>query len=265
MRIAFFGCTAFSERILKALLECSTHEIAAIFSIPREFSISYSQNPVHNTNYADLKPYSDKLKVPFFEVNSVKGKRTANYEPVIKNLKIDVILVIGWYYKVPESTRNLAKYGAWGIHASLLPEYAGGAPLVWAIIEGAKKTGVSLFMLSNGIDDGDIIEQMAFSIGLNETIRDVYEKATLASEAIIRKVFGDPSYQLKPKPQDKSKFKIFPQRSPADGKIDWNWDEAKINRFIRAQTKPYPGAWTIIGDKKVTIWEADITKIIGAK
>lgn len=265
MRIAFFGCTAFSERILKALLQCSTHDLVAIFSIPREFSISYSQTPVVNSNYANLKVYATNLKIPFYEVNSVKGQKTSDYEHLLKALNLDVILVMGWYFMVPESTRNLARNGAWGIHASLLPNYAGGAPLVWAMIEGESKTGVTLFMLSDGVDDGDIIEQVEISIEENETIKDVYEKATIASEEIIKRVFGDSSYVLKPKPQDKSKIKIYPQRSPDDGKIDWDWEEAKIDRFIRAQTKPYPGAWTIIGDKKVTIWEADITTIVGAK
>lgn len=261
MRIAFFGCTAFSERILKTLLQFSNNEIVAIFSIPREFSISYSKVPIVNTNYVDLWNYAEKLRLPFYEINSVNGQRTTDYEQLLSNLNLDVILVMGWYYMVPESTRNLAKFGAWGIHASLLPEYAGGAPLVWAMIEGESKTGVSLFMLSDGVDDGDVIEQMEISIEPNESIKDVYEKATIASEAIIKKVFGNPFYQVKPKPQDKSKIKVYPQRSPADGRIDWEWDDAKISRFIRAQTKPYPGAWTIIGDKKITIWEADISKI----
>ena len=66
------------------------------------------------------------------------------------------MLFIGWYYIVPKSLRSLAKYGAWGIHASLLPKYAGGAPLSWAIINGEKKTGVTLFKLESGIDNGDI-------------------------------------------------------------------------------------------------------------
>ena len=258
MRIAFFGCTAFSERILKTLIDCNQHQVVAIFSIPREFSISYSKTPVVNTNYVDLKPYAKKMDLPFYEVNSIKGQRINDYEQKLIELKLDVLLVMGWYYMVPKNIRSLTKYGAWGIHASLLPDYAGGAPLVWAMIEGATKTGVTLFILSDGVDDGDIIEQIDFSIEEDETINEIYEKATLASQLIIKKVFGNPAYKVKPKQQDKAKIKIYPQRSEVDGEINWDWPVEKIRNFIRAQTKPYPGAWTIINGKKIILWDATI-------
>lgn len=260
MRIAFFGCTAFSESMLRALLKFKQHEVVAIFSIPREFSISYSTKPVVNSNYSDLKPFALNLNIPFFEVNSVKGSRTIDFEKDLKKMDLDVILVMGWYYMVSENIRNLAKLGAWGIHASLLPAYAGGAPLVWAMIEGQSKTGVSLFKLSDGVDDGDIIEQLDFSIEHQDTIREVYEKAIIASEQIISKVFGNASYNLLPKVQDKSQIKVYPQRKPEDGKVDWTWEPERINRFIKAQTKPYPGAWTIIGNKKIMLWDAEVTE-----
>ena len=258
MRIAFFGCTVFSERILKALLKCEKHDIVAIFSIPQEFLISYSAKPVVNSNYADLKPYALGLNIPFFEVNSIKGARTIDFEKEIEKLDLDLILVMGWYYMVAESTRSLAKLGAWGIHASLLPDYAGGAPLVWAMIEGQTITGVSLFKLSNGVDDGDIIEQLKFPIESTDTIREVYEKATIASEQIIQKVFGNERYNLHPKTQDKTKIRVYPQRKPEDGEVNWTWEAEKINRFIKAQTKPYPGAWTKIGNKKIILWDAEV-------
>ena len=260
MRIAFFGCTVFSEHVLKALLKCEKHDILAIFSIPREFSISYSATPVINSNYSDLKPYALELNIPFFEVNSVKGARTVDFEKDLEKLNLDVILVMGWYYMVPESTRNLAKLGAWGIHASLLPNYAGGAPLVWAMIEGQNKTGVTLFKLSDGVDDGDIIAQLEFPIEQSDTIREVYDKAISASEQIIGKVFGDAGYNLNPKTQEKTLIKIYPQRKPEDGQVDWTWEPERINRFIKAQTKPYPGAWTKIGNKKITLWDAEVTE-----
>jgi len=166
---------------------------------------------------------------------------------------------MGWYYMVPKVIRDLAKYGAWGIHASLLPNYAGGAPLVWAIIEGQKKTGVTLFKLSNGVDDGDIIQQISFSINENDTIKEVYENATKISCEILIEVMKDES-KIIFRPQDKSLIKVYPQRNPQDGKIDWNWDIERIKNFIRAQTKPYPGAWFEIEDKRITIWEADISE-----
>lgn len=261
MKIIFFGCTNFSKRVLDAISTIENIEIAALFTIPEYFSISYSEKPIRNTNYFDFTESAEKLRIPIFQVDSVEGKKINDYKEFIQIINPDIILVMGWYYMVPKSIRDLAKYGAWGIHASLLPNYAGGAPLVWAIIEGQKKTGVSLFKLSSGVDDGDIIRQKSFSIEETDTIKEVYEKATDASCDILIDILKDGS-KIIFYPQDKSKIKIYPQRSPDDGEIDWNWDVITINNFIRAQTKPYPGAWFRINNKKIVIWSADIHEVV---
>lgn len=258
MNIVFLGCTSFSETILKELIKLKNVTISAIFSIPVDFSISYSKEKVRNTNFADLSIYAHDLKIPFYLVDSEKGRRITDYAYTLKELNPDVILVMGWYYMVPKKIRELAVYGAWGIHASLLPNYAGGAPLVWAIIEGEKSTGVSLFKLSDGVDDGDIIAQAEFPIEPNDSIKEVYNKATSLSIEVLNDVFRRGIDQIEVKIQDKSKIKVYPQRSPADGEIDWTWPVEKIRNFIRAQTKPYPGAWTKINGKRVILWDVTI-------
>lgn len=257
MRIIFFGCTHYSKDLLESLLYNKAN-VVGIFSIPEEFSISYSEEKVKNSNYADLKPIAKDHNIPFFEIDSVEGKKTSNYTDIISDLKPDVILVLGWYYMVPKSIRDIPKYGSWGIHASLLPDYAGGAPLVWAIINGEKKAGVTLFRMESGVDDGDIISQVEFPILDVDTIKEVYQKATISSKQILSEVL-DETFKVKFTKQDKSKIKIYPQRSPKDGLIDWNWEPIRIKNFIRAQTKPYPGAYTMINGKKVIIWDADIS------
>ncbi len=260
MKAVFFGCTVFSEIILKELLKLKKVSISAVFSIPAEFSISYSKEKVRNTNFADLSSYARDLNIPFYWVDSEKGKRITDYGSILKEINPDVILVMGWYFMVPKKIREFAIYGAWGIHASLLPNYAGGAPLVWAMIEGEKRTGVTLFQLSDGVDDGDIIAQAEFPIEHHDTIKEVYEKATNTSIELLNDIFGKDINQIEVRAQDKSKIKVYPQRSPSDGEIDWNWPIEKIRNFIRAQTKPYPGAWTIINGKKVILWDATIIK-----
>lgn len=257
MKVIFLGCTNFSKQIFESLASIKNLEILALFTIPEEFSISYSSATVKNTNYFDFKEFSKSMGIPLYEVNSQVGKRLSDYKEVIKELNPDVILVMGWYYMVSRSIRKLAKYGAWGIHASMLPDYAGGAPLVWAIIEGRKDTGVTLFQLSDGVDDGDIIKQKLIPINENDTIKDVYEKATEASIEILTSALNEGN-RVKFFPQNKKDIKVYPQRSPSDGLINWNWDIPTIKNFIRAQTKPYPGAWFLIENKKVIIWDADI-------
>ena len=262
MKGIFLGCTEFSEEILKHIIaRIPDFEVQAIFSIPEAFNISYSEDKVKNVNYRDLRKYSIELDIPFLEVDNTAGRSLSYYSSLISDLNPDVILVMGWYYMVPKKVRKFAKYGAWGIHASLLPKYAGGAPLVWAIINGEEETGVTLFQLDDGVDDGDIIKQSAFKIGEDETIKEVYQKAIMASKEILSTSLSNKS-QIEMQPQNKSKIEVYPQRKPEDGEINWEWDVRKIKNFIRAQTRPYPGAWTKIGDKKITIWDADIEKII---
>ena len=99
MNTVFFGCTKFSEEILKDLLK-NQIKISAIFSIPQEFNISYSNTKVKNSNFSDLKPIAVDKKIPFYEIDSIKGKKIKDYKEIIKTFKPDVILVIGWYYMV---------------------------------------------------------------------------------------------------------------------------------------------------------------------
>jgi methionyl-tRNA formyltransferase len=96
-----------------------------IFSIPQSFNISYSDKKVVNINYANLKEIVQKYNIPYYEVDSVKGQKTADYESVIKSFNLDLILVLGWYYMLPQKIRKLTKLGAWGIDASLLLGYSG--------------------------------------------------------------------------------------------------------------------------------------------
>lgn len=254
-KIIFLGSTKFSEEILLHLLKKGV-SICAIFSIPEYFKISYSDDYVLNSNFSDLSIYAEKYNIPFYEVHSEDGKRLHDYEDVILNLKSDVILAVGWYYMVPKVIREIPTEGVWGLHASLLPDYAGGAPLVWALINGEKFTGTTLFKMQGGVDDGDIIEQEKIIIEEEDTIKSLLMKASTSSKNIIVRAL---KYSKIPyKPQDKSKLKIYPQRSPKDGEINWSWDKSRIENFVRAQTKPYPGAWTIIGNKKVTIWDVSV-------
>lgn len=254
-RIIFLGSTKFSEKILVHLIQ-NDMDVCAIFSIPEYFKISYSKDYVLNSNYSDLSRYSCDLDIPFYEVHSEEGKRLQDYEGEINDLKPDVILVAGWYYMVPRIIREIPTEGVWGLHASLLPDYAGGAPLVWAMINGEEFTGTTLFKMDSGVDDGDIIDQEKFFIDEDDTIKTLLSKALISSKNIIIKALK--SSIINYKPQNKSMLKIYPQRSPEDGEIDWSWDKKRIENFVRAQTKPYPGAWTKIGNKKIILWDISI-------
>jgi methionyl-tRNA formyltransferase len=257
MNIVFLGATRFSESILLSLLE-QKYPVRMIFTIPEQFNISYSRVPVKNYQYCDLGRLATTYGIPCHSIRSEKNHRLDDYYESIKEVSPTVILVMGWYYMVPRKIRELAVHGAWGIHASLLPNYAGGAPLVWAIINGEERTGVTLFRLADGVDDGDIIAQRSFAIRQNDTIKEVYGKATRASKSVLLKALSHMD-KLTFSPQDKNKIQIFPQRKPDDGEIDLTMPGKEIYNFIRAQSEPYPGAFVrTVDGKKLVIEKARI-------
>jgi len=259
-RFAFFGTTNYSKELLIYLID-KGYIPSIIFSIPEEFNISYSNQKIKNSNHANIKGIADKYKIDYYEIDSCKEKRLLNYKNLIRDLNLDLILVLGWYYMIPEEIINFPKHGTWGIHASLLPKYAGGAPLNWAIINGEEKTGVTLFRLDNGVDSGDIIEQKEFSIEFEDSIKDVYKKATIASKEMLSDALGNIE-NVRFIPQKKSEIEIYPQRKPNDGQIDLTKNSIELYNFIRAQSTPYPGAYIkTIDGKKLIIEKARLEEL----
>lgn len=258
MKIAFFGASSLGYTCCKELLDAG-HEIVVIFTIPKEFNISYSPGkPVNNVLYRDFNILGDQYKIPVFEVNQ-------NIKDYIENLEIlkpDFILAVGWYYMIPKKILNIACKGAAGIHASLLPKGRGNAPLVWALINGESVTGITFFYFSDGVDDGDIIGQREILINEDETIKTLLDKVETESKSLLLECIPlIAENKVKAWVQDDSAASYYPKRTPDDGLIDWNMSSEEISRFIRAQTKPYPGAFTIIENKKVIIWDATINEI----
>ena len=255
LRYVFLGATNYSKELLLDLIQ-NRYIPLAIFAIEKDFTISYSKTKVQNSNYANLKEIALKYNIDYYEVDSSQDKRLQNYEKIIKSLDLNLILVLGWYYMIPKNIRALASDGAWGIHASLLPKYAGGAPLNWAIINGESQTGITLFKLSDGVDDGDIIKQIKFNIEFEDTIKEVYAKATNASKKLLREILQDISNVKFIK---QGKAEIYPQRKPADGEIDLTKKATELYNFIRAQSNPYPGAYIkTVDNKKLIIEKARI-------
>jgi methionyl-tRNA formyltransferase len=253
MAVVFFGASELGYRCCERLLERGV-PVSGIFTIPRQFEISYSAGePVTNVLHRDFHELGERFNLPVVEVTGRMGEHAA----ALRQLDPELVVVIGWYYMVPRTLRELASRGCVGIHASLLPKYRGGAPLVWAIINGEREAGVTLFHLSDGVDDGDVVAQRRFAIGATDTIADVLGHATVASLELVEEFVPLLLDGRAPRmPQDNSSATHVPQRSPADGRIDWRWEARRIADFVRAQTRPYPGAFTHLHGEQVHLWSA---------
>lgn len=253
MRLVFVGASRFGLRCLESARQLAEWDVVGVVTAPERFSISYNRDGVVNVLHADVESYCLKHSLPCTVIQG--GMFAGGLLETVTAWRPDAFLVVGWYHMIPPSW--LAVAPAYALHASLLPDYSGGAPLVWAIINGEKRTGITLFQLANGVDNGPVIAQAAVPIEPNDTIASLYaaiETAGLGLVATYLPALG--RGEVKPVPQDESKRRVFPQRSPADGLIDWHRSAAQLYDFVRAQTRPYPGAFTLFNGREVRIWSA---------
>ena len=251
MRVLLLGSTDLTLRVADSILALGI-EIAAICHVQKEFNISYAPRGVLNSRHADVEGWCRQHGVPAYcyqDEHSLRGAMSA--------WRADFGLACGWYHRVSRLTRGLLPLGCAGIHASLLPDLRGGAPLNWAILRGLAKTGVSLFELGDGIDDAPLYGQRSFPIGPRSAVGDLVRLSIDAACALITDVLpairdgratlvsqqGDISYGL--------------QRAPEDGHIDWRQSAEAIDRLVRAVSEPYPGARTWLDGQTIMIWESD--------
>lgn len=210
------------------------------------------------SNYQQFKIFCKKENLKLYTVNHKN-----QFNDMIKNLKPDLVFVIGWYQIIDTEILSSVPMGFIGIHGSLLPEYRGGAPLVWAIINGEKNAGVSLFSLTREMDDGPIWGQKKFQINFTDYIEDILKKAEESALYLLKQNYLKILNKTKkPKPQSKKQRTYCALRSSTDGLINWRESATKIYNFIRAQSEPYPGAFTYFENKKITIWRGKPSKLI---
>lgn len=252
MRVVFIGASSFGLKCLAAIHRLPDVSVVGVLTNSRTFSISYSDKPVTNVLHADFLTWAAQHALPCHEM--VRSMRDEALIDWVRSLEPQLFVVVGWYHMVPQTLRNIAP--AIGLHASLLPDYSGGAPLVWAIINGENRTGITLFQMDEGVDSGPIIGQEEEDILATDTIGSLYTRIEERGLELLERYLPElATGTAELRVQDESARRIFPQRSPSDGWIDWNQDAKAIDRFIRAQTRPYPGAFTSLADgRRLTIW-----------
>ena len=176
----------------------------------------------------------------------------------IRALDPELIFVVGWSQLVREPFIALAGEGVFGIHPTLLPRHRGRAPIPWAILSGLARTGVTLFeILDASADSGAIVGQVAVDIASDETAATLFARIADAQVELIRVCVPQLLARTAPRiPQDARRASSWPKRVPADGIIDWETRAPYLYDWVRAQTRPYPGAFTFLGDDKVVVWRA---------
>lgn len=184
-------------------------------------------------------------------------------EAIIRKLKPDLCIVVCWYWLLSGPLLKTVPGGFLGIHPSLLPRYRGGSPLVWSVIRGEKRVGATLFSFTDEMDAGDIWAQVSVPIQKKDGIGEILDRLEDRVRDLFRKNFLKIlERRIKPWPQDHRKATYCAQRYPEHGRIDWKKSAAEIHDFIRAQSSPYPGAFTFLNDKKLILWKAAARNMI---
>lgn len=159
---------------------------------------------------------------------------TRTYQP-------EVVVVAGWYWMIPPQVLRIPRLGFLGIHHSLLPKFRGGAPLVWSLLAGERIVGSSLFVMTEGLDDGPILHQWRETVYAEDTSTTILDRLTSAIGQDIQYLIH--SYvrgRLKPTRQDHQKASFAPIRKYEDSQIDWTLRALDLHRYARALQSPYP-------------------------
>ncbi len=193
------------------------------------------------------------------EFNEARYVAQSKWDGFWANDSVDLILMVSWRYLVPASVFQRARLGAYVFHDSLLPKYRGFAPTVWAIRNGEKELGVTLFQAVEAVDAGDIVDQRLVVIGACDSVADVMKRITTTYLDIVRDNFSSLlSGDFEKRPQNHEEATYTCKWTPEDGLIDWNDTAQAVFDLIRATSRPYPGAFTYLNNRKLTVWSAEL-------
>lgn len=145
--------------------------------------------------------------------------------------------------------------GAFNLHGSLLPKYRGRVPVNWAILHGETETGATLHVMNEKPDNGAIVDQQSVPILPDDTASMVFDKLTVAAEIVLWRALpalmaGTAEFRV----QDLSQGGYFGGRKPEDGRIDWSFSATQLHNFVRALTKPFPGAFADLPAGRLILW-----------
>jgi len=209
------------------------------------------------TVYDGFQEFARHTKVPLYVAGNRKDSEKLVYE-----LKPDLCFVVGWYWLISESTLKAVPHGFIGIHNSLLPKYRGSSPLIWAIINNEHEVGFSVFSITEGIDDGPIWAQASVTLEEGDYISDILKKLEEKTVQVLREKYLDIlKCNIKPVEQKHQEATFCARRYPNDGVIDWRKSAECVYNFIRAQSSPYPGAFTYFEGHKLIVWKARPEKV----
>jgi methionyl-tRNA formyltransferase len=234
-RIVFMGTPDFAVASLKALVE-KKYNIVGVITAPDK-----PAGRGRKINTSAVKKYAESVGLNLLQPEKLRDEA---FLKELKSLNADLQIVVA-FRMLPKVVWDMPKLGTFNLHASLLPQYRGAAPINWAVINGETKTGVTTFLLDDKIDEGNILLQQEVEIGIKDDAGVVHDRLMdVGTDLILKTVDGLVEGILTPTKQIESKdLKPAPKIFKEECKIDWNKEIMSIYNHIRGLS-PFPGSWS---------------------
>ncbi len=246
MRIAVLCATRRGFRFIQKLTELAPQSEITVFSFPEE--------PWEPLFLDDIRELTLAKGGQFFETRQVGSPRWRNFW---ETTTMDLMFTVSWRYMISADIYQQPRLGTFVFHDSMLPEYRGFSPTVWSIVNGEDHTGVTLFEIAEGVDEGDIVAQKRVPIGQDDPIAVVLERVTQAYLDLLEQNLDGLMAGTTPRYlQDHARATYTSKRIPEDNQVDWTKSTTEILNLIRAVSAPYPGAFTYLSGEKIRIWAA---------
>lgn len=257
MKVCLFGCKSTSELLARHIHQTLTLDTVITISAEKGKKAQVA-------DFKDMAPWCSENGVRLRYADRYDQKSDADLE-FFRREKFDIGFVNGWQRLVPDDILSAFRIGVFGMHGSAanLPIGRGRSPMNWSLIEGRKIFYTNMFKYKAGVDDGDVIDTIAFGINEQDTAETLHYKNTLSMVAMIKRnaarfASGDLHYQVQ---DDGLTPTYYPKRTPNNSLIDWSGPIDNIERFIRAVAPPFNGAFTFHGDTRIAILRAAVFEL----
>lgn len=251
--IGVFGCKSTTVFLIEA--------IRAKASVDHVVTISpAAAERAEVADYFDCEAYCTEVGINHLTVDDYSLKTEAD-QAAIRSLNLDLGFVMGWQRLIPAAVLDAFSIGVFGMHGSAddLPIGRGRSPMNWALLEGRTHFFTNLFRYDPGVDSGDILDTLGFSIQPVDTAETMHYKNSLAMKTLIyRNLDALLSDGFTLRKQRDAPPTYYPKRSPDDSQIDFDQDLGHVEALIRAVTHPFNGAFTFVEGQRMTIWRAAV-------
>ena len=260
LKVVFFGTPDFARASLEAI-HTSAHEVVGVVTVADK--ASGRGQKVHQS---PVKTYAVEHDLPLFQPEKLRNEEFLSQ---IQSLNADIFVVVA-FRMMPKVLFSMPRLGTFNLHASLLPDYRGAAPINYAVINGEAKSGVTTFFINEKIDEGNILLQAETEISPEDNAGTLHDRLMeIGAKLVVETLDGLAEGKLTEIPQNqkenpKTAYKIFKE----DTKIDWEKEVEVIHNFIRGMS-PYPAAFTVLevgGEQKILkIFKGKFQKIQHSK